>query len=116
MRELREGWCHETSNLTKIIISPSNDQFTFKEDKYLLGKTDPNIDEFDKFLFLRRDIKEISIPSNIKIISSDSFYNSMIEKISIPSSVLTICKRAFFYCEELEKVEISPNSNLQTIE
>ena len=45
LRELREGWCHETSNLTKIIISPSNDQFTFKEDKYLLGKTDPNIDE-----------------------------------------------------------------------
>ena len=38
LRELKEGWCFGADKLTKIIISPSNDQFTFNEDKYLLGK------------------------------------------------------------------------------
>ena len=115
LKELREGWCHGADKLTKIIISPSNDQFIFNEDKYLLGKTDPTSDEFDKFLFVRRDIKEISIPSNIKIISSYAFSNSNIERIFIPSKISAICEYAFCFCKNLKKVEIPPNSNLQTI-
>ena len=105
-----------TNKLTKIIISPLNGQFTLKKNKYLLGKTDPNIDEFDKFLFVCRDVKKISIPSNIKIISSSAFSSSKIEKIFIPSKVSTICEYAFSNCQNLTKVEIPPNSNLETIE
>ena len=115
LRELREGWCAGTNKLTKIIISPLNDQFTFNEDKYLLGKTDPTREEFDKLLFVRRDIKKFSIPSYIKIISSYAFSHSNIEEIFISSNVSTICEDAFYFCENLKKVEISPNSNLQTI-
>ena len=65
-----------------------------KDDKYLLYKSDESEDEFDTFLFIRRDIKEFSIPSNIKTISS----------------------YAFECCDDLIKVEIPMNSNLQTIE
>ena len=61
-----------------------------KDDKYLIGKSDSNNDEFDNLLFVIRDIKEISIPSNIKIISSYAFEN----------------------CYHLTKVEIETNSNL----
>ena len=39
-----------------------------------------------------------------------------IEEISIPSKVTTICRSAFYNCKNLRKVEISTNSNLQTIE
>ena len=42
--DLEEGWCFGTEKLTKIITSPSNDQFIFKDNIYLLGKTDPNSD------------------------------------------------------------------------
>ena len=93
LRELKEGWCCDTKYLTKIIISPMNGQFIFNEAKNLHCKTDPNNDEFDNFLFVSRDIKEFSLPSNIKIISPYSFNE----------------------CTILNKIEISPNSNLQTI-
>ena len=94
LKELNEGWCHEVDNLKKIIISPSNDQFIFKNDKYLLGKSDSNNDKFDTLLFVRSDIEEFFIPSNIKVITS--------------------C--AFNRCFNLKKVEIPTKSNLQTIE
>ena len=80
--------------MTKIIISPSNGQFKFIDDEYLIGKSESSNEEFDTLLFVRRDIKEISIPSNIKIISS----------------------YAFDKCKNLTKVEFETNSNLQTIE
>ena len=139
--ELQSGWCFGTDELTKIIISPSNGQLIFQEDKYLLGKTDPNSDEFDNFLYAIRNTKEISIPSNIKIISpfafyqcydltkveiptnsnleiigSDSFSQTYIEEIYIPPKVLKICEFAFYECQNLKRIEIPQNSNLQTIE
>ena len=141
LKELKGGWCYETAYLNKIIISHSNGQFIFKDDKYLLCKTDPNSDEFDNFLFAVPYINEISIPSNIKIISPHAFYNcrhltkveispdsnlqtigikafqnTNIKEIFIPSKVTKICEKAFSNCFELTKVEIPPDSNLQTIE
>ena len=91
---MKKGWCCGIDKLTKITISPSNSRFIMKENKILLGKSDENKDEFDTILYGYRDIKEISIPSNIKIISSYAFHN----------------------CTKLAKIEIPPNSNLQTIE
>ena len=130
--ELQHGWCIHTSNLKKIIISPFNSRFKFKDDKYLLSKSDQNSDEFDILLFARRDFKEISILSNIKIISSYVFFewqnltkvefatdsnlqiiepyafkDSGIEEISIPSTVKIISSNAFCSCKKLTKVEIS---------
>ena len=69
LNELNEEWCCETFDLINII----NNYFVFKDNNYLLGKTDENEDEFDIFLFLRRDIREVSIPPNIKVISPYAF-------------------------------------------
>ena len=126
--------------LTKIIVSPLNNNFIFKDNKYLLGKTNKDSDEFDILLFGNRNIKEISIPSNIKIISpyafdhceklrkveippnsnlqmikKNAFSYTKIQEIFIPSKVLKIGKNAFSECIELKKVEFAPNSNLQII-
>ena len=59
----------------------------------MIGKSDEKVDEYDNLLFASRVIEEISIPSNIKIISS----------------------HAFAKCSHLKKIEIQKNSNLQTI-
>lgn len=64
-----------------------------KDNKYLIGKSDAKKDEFDILLFACRDIEKISIPSNIKTISS--------------------C--AFNHCHKLAKVEIPNNSKLEKI-
>lgn len=37
-KELKDDWCFYADFLKKITISPSNNRFVFKEDKYLLGK------------------------------------------------------------------------------
>ena len=93
LKELKDGWCSDAGCLTQIIISPSNSQFIVKENKYLLGKSDEYKDEFDILSFEYRNIKKITIPSNIKIISS----------------------WAFGRCYDLTQVVLLPNSNLQII-
>ena len=45
--ELKDGWCDSTPKLRRIIISPTNGQFIFKEEKYLIGKSNQNDNEFD---------------------------------------------------------------------
>ena len=80
----------------KIIISPSNGQFEFKDDTYLISQSELSNDEFDNFLFVRQDIREFSIPLNIKIISSFAFSSSNIESILIPSKISKICNGAFY--------------------
>ena len=138
--ELKEKWCYDTENLKKITVSPLNKHFMMIEDKYLVGKSDENKEEFDVLLFARRDIEEISIPSNITKISSyafekctkltkveisaDSkletigeyaFYKSQINRFCLPPNVSKICKYAFSDCTKLTRVEIPPNSNLHKI-
>ncbi|KAK8883956.1 hypothetical protein M9Y10_043058 [Tritrichomonas musculus] len=85
LRELKEGCFDGLEQLTKIVIPPSNTNFVFKEDKYLLGKSDNSKDEYDVLLFASRSIEEITIPSNIKIIGS----------------------HAFGYCDRPKKIEVS---------
>lgn len=50
----------------------SYNQIIFKDDDYLLGKSDENNDDFNIILFVCRDIDKISIPPNFKIICTKS--------------------------------------------
>ena len=43
------------------------------ENGLLLGKTNPNNEDFDKLILANRNITTTSIPSNIKEISSSAF-------------------------------------------
>ena len=81
-------------------------------------------DEFDILLFASRDIEEISIPSNIKIISSYAFeFCRYLTNVEIPTDsnlqiiksnafyISTICEGALAYCEYLTRVEIASSMN-----
>ena len=68
-----------------------NNFFTYYDDQFILGKTDPKSDEFDVLLFARRDIKVANIPSFIKRIGP--------------------C--AFGKCRKLEEVNFFPDSELE---
>ena len=138
--DLQSRWCSNVLMLTKIIVPPENKRFIFKDDKYLLGKTDNDSDVYDTLLFARRDIKESYIPSNIKMISSYAFQNcknltkiefqsdsnlqtidsyafsyANIQNIHIPSSVSKIGSNSFSNCQ-LTNVEFSSKSILNTID
>ena len=58
--EFKEGWCSRTMNLKKIIIQESNPYYIFKDNKFLLGKTDQKSDIYDILIFCRRSIKEVT--------------------------------------------------------
>lgn len=113
--ELDDGWCYEATNLTIIKIMPNNRHFMNIDNKMIVGKTDPKSDNYDVLVFVRRDIKNIIIPSFIKIIGSCSFSNSLIESVSIPSQVTHICEKAFCYCYKLSQIEFEKDSELTTI-
>ena len=42
LEKLKDGWCDSLNKLTKIIISPLNDKFLFKDNKILFGKYQNN--------------------------------------------------------------------------
>lgn len=138
--ELKTGWCCYTDNLTNIIIPKSNNRFLYKDNKYLLSKSDQQNEDFDILLLARRDIKEALIPSSVKIISTCAFFScthlskveietnsnlqtiensafsdTNIKQIYIPSSVSTISDCAFHYCKNLQILEISEESKLKLL-
>lgn len=56
VNHLNEDWFQDVKKLTKIIVSPENKRFSYVDDKYLLYKSDDNEENFDVFVFARRDI------------------------------------------------------------
>lgn len=51
--ELEEGWCNNTSKLTEIIIDHNNHNFIFYDNKYIIGKTNQENENYDHLLFSR---------------------------------------------------------------
>lgn len=106
----------------------------------IVGKSDPNKEEFNVLINAISSIKEAVIPSTIEYISSFSFFNcNLLEKvefqpdsklkfigkeafymtsfqeISIPKSCQLIEKHAFDSCENLKTIKFSPDSKLHSI-
>ena len=68
----------------------------YVDDKFLLGKTDQNSDDFDVLLFANRNLEgDEVIPPNIKIIASSAFNDTKIHKILITKNVIKIEKEFF---------------------
>lgn len=133
LQSLDEGWCSFTSNLSKVFISPQNCHFSYIEGNCVVSDS--------ILIFAPRNIEEVSIPSSIKRIASNSFsqcknlekvlfsndsnLNSIgkeaflmasIEKITIPSSVTQIEESAFSSCSKLNCVEFQLNCRISSIE
>ena len=140
LADLKEGWCEKTLNLEKIEVSNENPIYK-SYDKFILGKSSVDKQEYDVLIFAERDIKNATIPSFIKIIgpyafnfcmnlekvkiAEDSkleviekyaFSESSIKKIKIPCDLKRICRSAFYNCKLLRKVNIMSFSDLEVIE
>ena len=138
--DLKDNWCERTKQLTNIFVSPNNPLYKFYDNKLIIGKSNPEQDNFDVLVFCLRNAEQVTIPnfveiigfnafseceklrlieipsdSKLRIIQYHAFSYSSIGKITIPSTVTQICECAFHYCSELRHVEIPENSNLEII-
>lgn len=137
--KIEENFCHSTNFLQSFQIFPENKNFIFSN-QMLIGKSNPNSNEYDVILYIINYNNEITIPNNIKRIGdscfhstkinsiefqSDSilnsigtscFYFTQIKKIVIPSSVEYIGRGAFYECKKLTSIQFSKNSKLKRIE
>lgn len=113
--ELQPGWCCDTKELKNITIMPGNKNFMYIDDKMIVGKNNSKSDNYDFLLFVRRDIKNVIIPSFIKIICPYSFSESIIERIEIPCHITEIGDNAFSFCQKLQQVTFESNSELHKI-
>ncbi|KAK8865214.1 hypothetical protein M9Y10_010752 [Tritrichomonas musculus] len=98
---LEDGWCSEANRLKYIKISPGNKNYIYIDNKMLLGKSDTKSDIYDILSFVRRDVKEIKIPSFIKYIHSSCFDQCRsLKTIEIPddSELFSIGNCAFAMC------------------
>lgn len=91
--ELKDGWNDYIPKLKKIIFSPNNPLFTLYENQLLLKKSSIESENFDILVISVKNIKSVVIPNFIKKIGS----------------------YAFDHCKNLRTIEISNDSQLQTI-
>ncbi|KAK8839721.1 hypothetical protein M9Y10_031426 [Tritrichomonas musculus] len=140
--ELKDGWCSFCSYLKKIVISNENICFKYldREKSIVIGKSDPNKNQYDSLIHANSEMKKIKIPSSIKFIKSFAFHLcqeiqivefepnsklvsigdcafsfSALEKITIPSNVEVIGKSAFESCNCLRCIKFDVNSKLKSI-
>ena len=92
--ELVDGWCNYTKKLTKITIDPRNPRYLCLDKNYIIGKSSESSEDYDVLVFAVRDIVEAIIPSFIKKIGPFAFDN----------------------CNKLVRIEIPPESKLETID
>ena len=129
-------------NIIDVYTNYENDKnnFIFYDEKFLIGKSNLESDDFDVLYFARRDLEEAVIPSFIKVINSNAFEDcktlktvifsedsnleriennafskTLIQNISIPDKVVKIGEFCFSGCNKLINVEFSANSNLHSI-
>ena len=113
---LEEGWCRGTQKLTCISVVPDNCHFMYLDNKMIIGKKSEESESYDSICFVRRDLKEVIIPSFITRIEAFSFSTSQIEHIIIPSNITYIGHNAFACCQQLKKVKFERSSKHQIIE
>lgn len=137
---LEDGWFFRKNENLKIKIHPDNKFYKTLNDSLIVGKSNPDNEEFDVIVMAYNNFKEITIDASIKIINSFAFNNcnklsaikfsndsklttignyaftfSSLTNITIPSSVKHIGKRAFSLCNFLESIDFAPNSQLKVI-
>lgn len=139
--DLNEGWCSGVCNLNIININPNNERYSFFDEKFIIGKSSIEQENYDVLIFCIRNIKKVIIPSFIKIIGpyafemckklkevdisigskletidKYAFFCSSIEKFCTPPCLKKICFSAFSLCKKLRYLNIPSNSELNTIE
>ena len=137
---LKKAWCRKLENLTEIKISPSNRNFQYHNNQYLLGKPQEKPDEFSILYYAKNDLEEALVPSQVqivnnwsftmntklktvifpensklKVIKSDAFGYSSIQRLVLPASLEEISKGCFNYVKNLVKIEVSPKNKFFSV-
>lgn len=123
-------------NLTMFDVSPKNTLFSFYNNELLVGKSDENQSSFDILYFGCSDLKDVVIPSSIRIIKRYAFGESpdlesidfeddsqlehiegwvlceSLKKLRIPKNLKSTEKDAFRYAYNLTDVKISPENQV----
>ena len=75
------------------------------------GKT-YTVEGIDTYAFINCQLTSITLPNTLKSISREAFINTTIESgsILIPASVTNIEECAFFYCYDLENVQVDEDN------
>lgn len=142
VEELKEGWCKGALNLNRILLSTKNNFFSYlpTNKKMIVGKSEPENENYDVLIFACRDINEAIIPPSIKFINSfafngcnqlfeihfteDSklisidkcaFSDSSLRCIAIPSHVKQIGEGSFSECKYLHTINFPNDSKLTSI-
>lgn len=132
-----KGWLCPSKKLDKINVMSNNENYTYYDNSFILGKSNLNSDIFDVLVFSRRNIEHATIPPFIRQIApfafaacqqlqridfyecfelnsikECAFLNTSLKSISIPLSVTQIEEEAFANCHKLQVIEIAENSKL----
>ena len=109
--DLKEKWCY-SSNITNIKVDQKNQFFsTYDDGKLIIGKSSKLNEEYDHLVFCMRNIKSVKIPSFIRVIKSFAFYEcENLKKVEIPAnSELQIIEKYALSCVSIDKFTISPH-------
>lgn len=139
--DLQDGWCCNAFNLTSVIVTDNNPRYIMYENKFILGKSSIENEDYDSLVFCFRNIEnkvklpnfikiiepnafecctlqilEISADSKLQMIGNGAFYGSLIKCFSFPINIKKISIEAFSSCKKLRFVDIPKKSELQIIE
>ncbi|KAK8886433.1 hypothetical protein M9Y10_041896 [Tritrichomonas musculus] len=97
--------------LNDVKINADNKRYKLIiNNKFVVGKSVENSD-FDELVFcVRKGVKNVLIPSNIKNLQKYAFKDSSIETLSISPHLTKISEAAFSNCKKLKRVLIPQNS------
>lgn len=98
LQHLADGWCNSMDKLIFFSVNPKNEKFTSIDHKMIVAKSDLKSDNYDILVIVNSKIKEFTVPSNIKHISSFCFTNCKhLKTVIFPenSELLSIGKNAF---------------------
>lgn len=92
---LKDGWCQRTLKLDTILVHQNNTKYSLYGEKIIIGKSRPEIENYDELVFASRNIKN---------------------QFTFPESIIRICPYSFQSCKKLKLIEIPSNSELKIID
>lgn len=75
LKKLNSNCFYACEGLVDIEVSPENENFAYINNKYFVGKSKDDSNEFDILYYVWFDITEAFIPPQIQILNNYSFHN-----------------------------------------
>lgn len=102
--DLQDGWCYNAYKLTSVIVHDNNPRYTMYENKFILGKSSIENEDYDSLVFCFHDIQNnVKLPNFVKIIEPNAFQYCKLQSLEFPAdSKLQMIKDGAFYGSLIE--------------